>query len=104
MHFFKHPQRFRMDQEVIFNQLPKRCVEELAAPHDKLEAGWGLYFEEGWHWKTIYFILVVLVITGALVFGITWSIMKLDIQSGFAITAVWMTVGSMALGYMALKS
>lgn len=104
MHFFKHPELVRKDQEVIFNQIPKRSWGQLAAPHDKLELGWGLYFEEGWHWRSIYFIFAVPVVAGSLAFGIAWSVLKTDIQGGFTITGVWITVGSLAVGYMALRS
>jgi hypothetical protein len=91
-------------QTTIFNQLPKRACGQLAASHEELSLGWGLYFEEGWHWRSIYFVVVVLIVTAGLVFGVSWSILRADVQSAFAITSSWMTLGSLLLGYLAVRS
>ncbi|KAK4032413.1 hypothetical protein C8A01DRAFT_20516, partial [Parachaetomium inaequale] len=104
IHYFKHPQCISEVQTTIFNQLPKRACGQLAASHEELSLGWGLYFEEGWHWRSIYFIVVVLIITAGLVFGVCWSILRADVQSAFAITSSWMTLGSLLLGYLAVRS
>lgn len=72
--------------------------------YDQFEFGWGVYFEEGWHWKSIYFVVVVLLASGSCVFGITWSITRGDIQGGFAVSSVWVTLGGLLLGYAAVRS
>ncbi|KAI8960322.1 hypothetical protein F5Y11DRAFT_349574 [Daldinia sp. FL1419] len=103
-HHFGHPDCVRPTQKFIYNQLPKRKCGQLQAPEDKVEFGWGIYFEEGWHWRTIYFLIVVLIASGSGVFGVTWSITKGDVQGGFAISGVWVTMGSLLLGYVAVRS
>jgi len=78
---------------------------ELVASGSQEELGWGLHFQEGWHWRTIlYFIVVVLISVSSLVFGIVWSVTKADIQGAFAISGFWLTLGSVLLGYLAVKS
>ncbi|KAK3322666.1 hypothetical protein B0H66DRAFT_639058 [Apodospora peruviana] len=97
-HLFFHPDCVRKTQRFIYNQLPKRACGQLAGSDDQVKFGWGVYFEEGWHWKSIYFIMVVLLASGSSVFGITWSVTKGDIQGGFAISSAWMTLGSVVDG------
>ncbi|KAH8900597.1 hypothetical protein GQ53DRAFT_708478 [Thozetella sp. PMI_491] len=103
-HYFLKPHSFTRPQRTIYNQLPKRSCGQLMASTDDAPLGWGIHFEEGWHWRTIYFIVVVLMFLGSLAFGITWTITKGDLQGAFAITGVWMTAGSLLLGYLAVRS
>ncbi|KAH7239676.1 hypothetical protein B0J15DRAFT_553636 [Fusarium solani] len=103
LHYFKKPHDFEIPQRSYLNQIPKRACGQLRAAQDQAELGWGLHFEEGWHWKTIYFIMVALVAVPAMVFGIVWSIVKEDIQSAFAISGVWISLGPLMLGYMAIR-
>jgi hypothetical protein len=104
IHYFKHPECLSEQQATIFNQLPKRACGQLAASHEESTLGWGVYFEEGWHWRSIYFTIVVLIVTASLVFAVCWSVLERDIQGAFAITSSWMTLGSLLLGYMAVRS
>ncbi|EAQ85497.1 hypothetical protein CHGG_09511 [Chaetomium globosum CBS 148.51] len=69
IHYFKSPKCISEMQTTIFNQLPKRACGQLTALHEESALGWGLYFEEGWHWRSIYFITVVLIVTGSLLPG-----------------------------------
>jgi hypothetical protein len=102
-HHFLHPDCVPATQSFIYNQLPKRACGKLLAPADEVEFGWGVYFEEGWHWKSIYFIVIILLASGSCVFGITWSVTRGDIQGGFAVSSVWMTLGGLLLGYAAIQ-
>ncbi|KAK0726060.1 tRNA synthetases class I (M)-domain-containing protein [Lasiosphaeris hirsuta] len=104
IHYFRHPQCLSEVQTTIFNQLPKRAHGHLTASQEESVLGWGLYFEEGWHWKSIYFIVVILIITASLAFGAAWAVLKADTQSAFAITSSWITLGSLLLGYVAVRS
>ena len=103
LHYFKKPHDFEIPQRSYLNQIPKRACGQLRAAQDQAELGWGLHFEEGWHWKTIYFIMVALVAVPAMVFGIVWSIVKEDIQSAFAISGAWIALGPLMLGYIAIR-
>ncbi|KAJ3545452.1 hypothetical protein NM208_g2500 [Fusarium decemcellulare] len=102
-HYFLKPHAFHKPQRIILNQLPKLAQGPLGTSEDTMQLGWGIHIQEGWHWKTIYFVLVFVFIIGSLVFGITWSVVEGDIQSAFAVTATWMAIGPLLLGYIAVR-
>ncbi|KAM6506766.1 hypothetical protein FALCPG4_018595 [Fusarium falciforme] len=102
-HYFLKPHTFDVPQRTLFNQIPKRACGQLRASQDEAQLGWGLHFQEGWHWRTIYFVVVVLLVTGSLVFGVTWSVLKRDIQGAFAIAGTWLALGPLLLGYIAVR-
>lgn len=74
------------------------------ASSEQEELGWGIHFEDGWHLRTVYFIVVVSMASLSLVFGITWSVTKGDIQGAFAISGFWVSLCSLLMGYIAVKS
>ncbi|OTA84163.1 hypothetical protein M434DRAFT_173935 [Hypoxylon sp. CO27-5] len=86
IHYFKNPQCLSEKQKTIFRQLPKRTCGRLCVSDDEEQPtfGWGIYFEE--------------------VFGIAWSMSKGDVQGAFAISSYWVTLGSLFLGYVAVRS
>ena len=102
-HYFEDPQTIDVTQKTVFAQLPKR-LGHLSASSDQEQIGWGIHFQEDWHWRTINFLVFVLVASFSLVFAIVWSIAKGSIQDAFAISSFWLTLGSLFLGYMAVKS
>jgi hypothetical protein len=102
-HYFLNPECVEVTQKTILAQLPKR-VGHLSASSDQEEIGWGIHFQESWHWRTINFVVGILVASFSLIFGIVWSISKGDIQDAFAISSFWLTLGSLLLGYIAVKS
>lgn len=101
-HYFLSPQCVDATQKTILAQLPKK-VGYLRALNDQEEIGWGIHFQEGWHWRTVYFLVVVVALV-SLVFGIVWSVTKKDIQGAFAISSFCLTLGSLVLGYIVVKS
>jgi len=103
-HHYQHPERLPSNQKVYLNQLPKRACGQLSYLEDQFVEGWGVCFQEGWHWTSIYFVIVVLLVIGSLVFGITWSATTGDIQSGFSVASYWMTLSTVLLGYIAVRS
>lgn len=103
LHYFKKPHDLQMSQRSCLNQIPKRARGQLRALQEEAELGWGLHFEEGWHWMTIGLLMTVLVIVPAIVFGVVWSCLKQDIQGAFSISAVWIAVGSLLLAYVAWR-
>jgi hypothetical protein len=100
-HYFTHPQCIATAQKTIFAQLPKR-KGRLKASYEQEETGWGLHIEENWHLRSIYS-LVVLLVLFSLIFGIVWSAKKGDIQGAFAISSFVMTLGSLVLGYVVIR-
>ncbi|KAI0098284.1 hypothetical protein GGR51DRAFT_538402 [Nemania sp. FL0031] len=103
-HYFRNPECVNDKQTTIYTQLPKRLAGELSASEAKEELGWGIHFQAGWHWRTIYVILIVFIFTFSLIFGIAWSVSKADIQGAFAISGFWLTLGGIFLGYLAIRS
>jgi hypothetical protein len=86
-HYLLHPECVNSEQESVLAQLPKRSglYGLLKASPQEEVTGWGIHFEEGWHWPTIWFILAVLVFF-SLLFGVIWSVKRNDIQGGFAVS------------------
>lgn len=103
MHYFQKPHDLQISQRSCLNQIPKRVCGQLRASQDQAELGWGLHFEEGWHWVTIRLVIIVLIIVPAIVFGVVWSVMKKDIQSAFAISGVLIAIGALLLSYVGSK-
>ena len=102
-HYFFCPRKLDPTQKTILAQIPKRMNSCIAASSEQDAIGWGLHFEEGWHWATIYTLGVLVAVIG-LIFGVLWSVMKGSIQDGFAISSFCITFGSLCLGYIALRS
>jgi hypothetical protein len=100
---FLDPYGIETGQRTTFNQFPKRLGHygHLKASRDQVKIGWGIHFEEDWHWPTIYFLFIFLV-SFSFVFGIAWSILKDDIQGGFAVGGFALTLGSVLLGFLVL--
>ncbi len=90
-HYFKKMHAFKELQTRIYKQLPKRTSKlDHAGPDDTCIA-WGIHFEEGWHWRTVYF-LVFLSISGSLAFGVTWAVVKESIGDAFTAAAFGATI------------
>lgn len=99
-HYFKSPKCVNEKQTTILAQLPKRVQGELRACADKDETGWGLYIQEGWQLRRVYLLLVLLTISSGTIFGIVWSVVEADVQSAFAISAYWVSICCLVLGYL----
>ena len=102
-HYFIKPHSFHGPQRTILNQLPKRAQGPLSTSQDSMELGWGIHIQEGWHWRSIYFVAVVVFVIGGLVFGIAWSVAKEDIQSAFYIAATWVAMAPLLFGWIAVR-
>jgi hypothetical protein len=102
-HYFLKPHAFHGPQRTILNQLPKRAEGPLSTSQDSMQLGWGIHIQEGWHWRSIYFVVVVAFVIGGLVFGIAWSVAKKDIQSAFSIAATWVAMAPLLFGWIAVR-
>ena len=96
-----HPYDINDKQISTFLQLPKRRLGQLTLDAASRTPGWGLYIEEDWHWPTIYFCIVTLVLFSFL-FSVVWSAVKDDRQGGFAVAAYPLSIGPLLFGYMAV--
>ncbi|KAK3319087.1 hypothetical protein B0H66DRAFT_623462 [Apodospora peruviana] len=104
MHYFLHPEDLSPDQAWAFTQLPKRMDSTLQPGTESFVPGWGIYFEDGWHFKTIYLLVSLATVVGSLIFGVCWGVLKLDVQGAFGITGYWVAVVGMGLGFLTLRS
>lgn len=104
MHYFLNPSHLSPDQAWAYTQLPKRMDDTLQPGLNSFLPGWGIYFEDGWNLKAIYFLVSLATIISSLIFGICRSIFKLDVQGAFGITSYWVATVVMGLGFVALRS
>jgi hypothetical protein len=104
MHYFLNPDHLSPDQVRVYRQLPKRMHGPLKPGCDNFLPGWGVYFEDGWNFKTIYLLITLATLISSLIFGICWSILKLDVQAAFGITSYWIAAVALGLGFLALRS
>jgi hypothetical protein len=97
--YFLRPHKWVERQTFILKQLPKRSGPPLKAPPGKLAEGWGLHFQEGWNWPSVAFICALFTFIG-IIFGVVWSAVTADIQSGFAVTAIFVALPLLPLAFM----
>ncbi|KAI1460374.1 hypothetical protein F4805DRAFT_417324 [Annulohypoxylon moriforme] len=104
-HFFKIQHVFEQGQSggntEIYNQLPKKRGKPDSKQVGKDE--WGIYFEEGWHWRTIYF-LVFLTLSGSLTFGVVWAVVKGSLGDGFTTAGFGPAIGAIVIALLAWRS
>jgi hypothetical protein len=85
----------------VLAQLPKTVgIHGIlrATPQNEV-IGWGFHFEEGWHWATVL-VIIFLVVLFSLLFGIMWSVLRKDIQGGFAVSGFVLTSCSLLGGFI----
>ena len=91
MHLYNHPEETE-HTAVCLEKVPKK-IEGLAwlpTESEGAKIGWGLHLVEGldfkkfWVWGFIGFMI-------SITFGIAWSFIRGDIQSGFAVAACMLT-------------
>jgi hypothetical protein len=101
-HYFLKPHKLELPQRSTYKQLPKRSNGQLIASAEETVLGWGLHLKEGWHWPCIV-TLTFLFTFVPVVFGIIWSVVNRDIPGGFAITATWVALGPVLIGYITVR-
>lgn len=106
--FNSAPQKLREEtrsgQETTYNQLPKLAQDHsLRALTDQMVRAWGVHFEEGWHWITVWY-LVCAMVWISLLAGISWSVTAGDVQSVFAVNATIILVAPPLIGVLAVRN
>jgi hypothetical protein len=103
-YYFLHPESINAEQRTILAQLPKRLGynRHLAASLGEEETGCGLHVEKDWHWATIYTLGAVLV-SFSLAFGMTWAVLRKDMQGGMAVSSYVVGLESLLLGPLLLS-
>lgn len=84
MHLFEHPEDAEV-LPVLFCKIPKRLRDKLEpCPVKGKAVGWGVQIVEGIDWFVV-FLYGCVRFTLALIFAVVWSIVRSDVQGGFAI-------------------
>lgn len=88
MHLYSHPHHTHCSRSPILARFPKERIETLSlCPVNGIRLGWGIHFEEGLYWNKVLVAGFLAFAFGGLAFGMCWSVLKKDIQGGFAIAA-----------------
>ncbi|KDN68039.1 hypothetical protein CSUB01_08283 [Colletotrichum sublineola] len=103
LHCFQHPECLVPLQTSVICHVPMKKDTQLTGMADKPNPGWGIYFEEGWHFKTIWVITLVLLLI-SFVFSVTWWFVMSDIQGAFGVGSYCVTVAALFLGFLAQRS
>lgn len=83
-HLFEHPEDAEV-LPVLFRKIPKRLRDKLEpCPVKGSAEGWGVQFAEGIDWFVVL-LCGCMGFTLTLIFAVVWSIVRGDVQGGFAI-------------------
>lgn len=80
-------------QDWCLNRLPKKLDQRL---EKEGMYGWGIYIVEGPNWHLISVLVAVGFSTTGLI-GVLWSVLKSDVQGGFAIASYLATLVAAAM-------
>lgn len=96
-HLLEHPEDAE-DLPVLYHKFPKKLRAKLkVCPKKGSAVGWGIEFVEGLNWFTV-FLCGCLGFMAALVSAIVWSVVRSDVQGGFAIAAFMLAFLCFCLG------
>lgn len=99
MHLYDHPEDAE-DTGVCLQKIPKKVRERLlVCPNRGTGLGWGLHFVEGLNWTKLWWLGLVGFLT-SIAFGVSWSVVKDDIQGGFGVTACMMVMLTFTIGIL----
>lgn len=97
VHLFEHPDHAEWEP-VLYRRIPKKLRQKLkACPVKKSAVGWGVHFVEGLNTFTV-FIYGCLGFAATLVLAVAWSIVRNDVQGGFAIAGFLLAFLGFCLG------
>lgn len=103
LHCFQHPECLKAAQRSVICHVPMKKDTRLEGAVDKPSPGWGVYFEEGWHVKTIWVIVLVLMLV-SFAFSITWWLVMSDIQGAFGAGSYCVAFAALLMGFLAQRS
>lgn len=96
-HLLEHPEDAEV-LPVLFRKFPKKLRAKLSACPTKGSAvGWGIQVVEGLNWFTV-FLCGCFGFTAALVSAVIWSVVRGDVQGGFAIAGFMLAFLGFCLG------
>lgn len=101
-HLLEHPGHAEV-LPVLYRKSPKKLRAKLeACPQKGSAAGWGIEFVEGLNWFTI-FLCGCMGFLAALLSAIIWSVVRNDVQGGFAIAGFMLAFLGFCLGIARLE-
>ncbi|ORY16285.1 hypothetical protein BCR34DRAFT_557542 [Clohesyomyces aquaticus] len=103
LHLFESPWCIDEREQTVFDRLPKRTKGKLVAEASQPAKGWGIFYEEGWDFPKIAW-MVVFVFLGSLLFGVLWAVLQKDTQGAFGIAGWWVAIGGTTLALLAIRS
>lgn len=95
-HYFNTPHHIHEDERNIFHQTPKYLRGRLAVSQKERTLGWGLSFTD----RANLMPLLLASLLPSLMFGLIWSVLKQDIQSGFTVASFVATCVSLFAMYI----
>ncbi|KAF4878113.1 hypothetical protein CGCSCA1_v002894 [Colletotrichum siamense] len=107
LHHFRNPGCLDPSQTSVICYIPMKKDSQLVGEASKPVTGWGIYFEEDWHWKTISVVITVFMIIVSTALGFTWWFVKSDFSGGWGVASFCVTSATLVvtvLGFMAHKS
>lgn len=96
-HLLEHPEHAEV-LPVLYRKFPKKLRAKLqACPRKGRAAGWGIEFVEGLNWFMV-FLCGCVGFTAALISAIVWTVVRDDVQGGFAIAGFMLAFLGFCLG------
>ncbi|KAL8925522.1 MAG: hypothetical protein Q9208_003413 [Pyrenodesmia sp. 3 TL-2023] len=97
-HLFHHPHEAN-EKAITFTRSPKKRKQRLAVCAQMgTSLGWGIHLVEGWAWTKIWLLSLTLFLLSSLVFAISWSILKHDLQGAFGVAAYFVALVALGIG------
>ncbi|KAI4257257.1 MAG: hypothetical protein L6R42_005781 [Xanthoria sp. 1 TBL-2021] len=97
-HLFHHPHEAN-EKAITFIRSPKKRKQRLTVCAQMgTSLGWGIHLIEGWAWTRILLLSLALLLLGSLVFAISWSVLKHDLQGAFGVAAYLVALVALSIG------
>ncbi|KAI4185198.1 MAG: hypothetical protein LQ346_005961 [Caloplaca aetnensis] len=97
-HLFHHPHEAN-EKAITFIRSPKKRKQRLVVcPQMGTSLGWGIHLVEGWAWTKIWLLSLTLMLLSSLVFAISWSVLKHDLQGAFGVAAYFVALVALGIG------
>ncbi len=97
-HLFHHPHEAN-ERAITFIRSPKKRKQRLVVcPQIGTSLGWGIHLVECWAWTKIWLLSLTLFLLSSLVFAISWSVLKHDLQGAFGVAAYFVALVALGIG------
>ena len=97
-HLFHHPEDANELAITCLRSPKKRRNMLTVCSKQGTSLGWGIHIVEGWVVSRVWFLMLMLFITGSLVFGICWAILEHDLQGAFGVAAYIISLMALLVG------